>query len=158
MFRLKREEEEKFIGYVKEHLAHPLVQSMKDYKQHGAISTFDHCMEVAKKSFLLNKRLHLHADEEALSRGALLHDFYLYDWHNEDDGSHKWHGFFHAGKALENAKQHFDISELEQDIIKNHMWPLTLRHIPKSREAAIVCFVDKCVSLRETLFNRRKGA
>ena len=52
-------------------------QKMKEFIQHGRISTFDHAESVTQLSFWINKRLHLHADEHVLAIGAFLHDFYL---------------------------------------------------------------------------------
>lgn len=130
------------------YLTHEEVQSMKQYVQHGSTSTYEHCMNVVRLSYWLNRRFHLKADERSLLTGALLHDFYLYDWHEKSDW-HRLHGFYHPARACRNAKKVFRINDLEADIIENHMWPLTLRHIPKSREAAIVCLADKCCSLAE---------
>lgn len=132
------------------YMTHEEVQSMKNYIQHGSTSTYDHCMNVVRLSYWLNHRLHLKLNEHALLVGALLHDFYLYDWHEKSDW-HRFHGFFHPSRACSNAKQIFQITGLEADIIENHMWPLTLRHIPRSREAAIVCLADKCCSFLETM-------
>lgn len=132
------------------YMTHEEVQSMKAYIQHGSTSTYEHCMNVVRLSYWLNRRLHLNANERALLIGALLHDFYLYDWH-EKSGWHRLHGFFHPARACKNARQIFHIGELEADIIENHMWPLTFRHIPRSREAAIVCLADKCCSVLETV-------
>lgn len=123
---------------------------MKQYIQHGHTSTYEHCMHVVQLSYWLNHQLHLHADEQALLTGAFLHDFYLYDWHEKDD-THRLHGFHHPFRASQNAKEHFQINALEENIIESHMWPLTLRHIPKSREAMIVCLADKYCSLLETV-------
>ena len=81
----------------------PRVQSMKNYCQHGAVSTYSHCNAVAKLSHRLNQRLHLHANPETLLKGAILHDFYLYDWHTPGDGSHRWHGFFQRPAADDTA-------------------------------------------------------
>ena len=83
----------------------------------------------------------------------MLHDFYLYDWHVQD-GTHRWHGFHHPERAAENAARYIGVSEKEAEIIRYHMWPLTLRHAPSSREAWIVCIADKLCSLEETLFRR----
>ena len=129
------------------------VRRMKEFVQHGRVSTYDHCERVAKLSYWLNRRLHLHADERALLRGAMLHDFYLYDWHEIDD-AHKWHGFQHAAVARQNAVKHFQIGRREQQVIQSHMWPLNLTRVPRCREAWIVCLADKCCSLQETLFER----
>lgn len=126
------------------------VQSMKQYVQHGSTSTYEHCMNVVRLSYWLNCRFHLNTDERSLLVGALLHDFYLYDWH-EKSNWHRLHGFYHPSRACRNARKIFEINDLEADIIENHMWPLTLRHLPKSREAAIVCLADKCCSLLETV-------
>ena len=130
------------------------VRRMRRYIAHGKVNTFDHCCSVARLSGRINRVLRLHADEETLMKGAMLHDYYLYDWHKEDGGSHKWHGFRHAGTAAKNAKKDFGIDAGTEHVIRSHMWPLNVRQIPRSREAWIVCVADKCVSLRETLFRR----
>ena len=124
---------------------------MKRYIQHSNKSTYDHCMDVARHSFFFAKRLHLRVDEVALVRGAFLHDYYLYDWHNHGD---HLHGYHHPDIAVANACRDFQLSEKEAGIIRSHMWPLTLTKVPTSKEAAVVCFVDKVCSLRETL-NRK---
>lgn len=130
------------------------VQQMKGFKQHGKISTFDHCDSVARLSYRLNRKLHLHADVPTLVKGAMLHDFYLYDWHNEDDGKHRLHGFKHAKTARDNAKKHFNIDDKTGHVIYSHMWPLNPERLPRTKEAWIVCVADKCISLYETIFRR----
>ena len=50
------------------------VQQMKNYTQHGKVSTYEHCERVAKLSYELNKKLHLHAQVPTLIKGAMLHD------------------------------------------------------------------------------------
>ena len=42
------------------------------------------------------------------------------------------------------------LSEREKEIIKKHMWPLTVKP-PKCREAWVVCLADKYASTLETL-------
>lgn len=130
------------------------VRQMENYIQHGHVSTYDHCRRVAECSCRLNRTLHLHADTDTLVRGAVLHDFYLYDWHEKDGGTHSWHGFIHAERARKNAEQQFHAGEQVQEVIRTHMWPLNITRVPKSREAWIVCLSDKWVSMWETL--RRK--
>lgn len=133
---------------------HRKVQEMKRFVQHGSVSTFEHCEMVTAVSLKANKILRLEADVRVLVYGAMLHDFYLYDWHAADDGSHKWHGFHHADRAMQNARHYFDVDKAVQHVIWSHMWPLNLTRIPRSREAAIVCIADKLVSVQEIFFRR----
>lgn len=131
----------------------PAARSMCRYTQHGRVSTYRHCVRVAMASYWLNRRLGLGADEESLVRGAFLHDFYLYDWHDPEQGP-GWHGIRHPGIALRNAERDYPLNDKERDIIRSHMWPLTPLAVPHCREAALVCLADKGCSLHETLFCR----
>ncbi len=130
-------------------LQHPDVWGMKAFIQHGDVSTLQHSIAVSYYSFLLSRKLGISCDHGALIRGALLHDFYLYDWHIPDK-SHRLHGFTHPHKALFNAQTRFCLGRVECDIILKHMWPLTPR-FPACREAWLVTLADKYCSLLETL-------
>ncbi len=129
------------------------VLEMKKYIQHGSISTYDHVESVTRVSYWMNRRFHLGANEKRLVIGAFLHDFYLYDWHKDSEGLH---GFYHPGIACRNAVEQFEIDKNVQNIIKSHMWPLTITSLPLCREAWIVCMADKYISTKETLLCRRK--
>ena len=119
----------------------------------------DHSMNVARYSLALSERLHISCNREELIRGALLHDYFLYDWHDKDHVSpHKLHGFYHPGIALKNASREYRLTPREKDIIKKHMWPLTVVP-PMCREAWIVTTADKWCSLMETFkLHRGHGA
>ena len=117
--------------------------------QHGNTSVMLHCLAVAYFSLRLVEKLGIQYDEGCLVRGALLHDYFLYDWH-EKDPEHRLHGFHHPSTALKRASEDFRLSELERDIILHHMFPLTL-FPPRSREAMIVCVVDKWCGIYETV-------
>ena len=56
--------------------------------QHGKVSVYAHCVSVADTACVLAETLHLRVNERALIRGALLHDYFLYDWHNKANGHH----------------------------------------------------------------------
>ena len=138
---------------------HPEVQRMREFIQHGDVTTYQHCKNVVLVSFWLNRRFHLGADETSLAVGAFLHDFYLYDWHKRSSFRglrrlFEMHGFAHPGSACVNAERCFAITRKEQNIISSHMWPLTFRHIPTCREAVIVCLADKYCAVLESMFQR----
>lgn len=125
--------------------------SMNQYIQHGNTTTLAHCMTVAWYSYCLALRLPLRYDNVSIIRGAMLHDFFLYDWHIPDK-SHRLHGFRHPKAALINARKHYSLNPTEEDIIEKHMWPLTLTKAPLCKEALLVCLIDKYCSLRESLY------
>ena len=127
-------------------LVHPKFIEMHQFIQHGTIDCLEHSISVAFHSYLLAKKLNL--DYKSVARGGLLHDFFLYDWHHPR-ASEGLHGFTHARKALENAELYFTLSDTEREIILKHMWPLNLT-LPRKKEAFVVIFVDKWISLKET--------
>ncbi|MDF2843195.1 MAG: putative superfamily hydrolase [Herbinix sp.] len=151
---IKLELAQEFIDTIKELLKHKQLQDMHQYVQHGDTSTFEHCLMVAYCSYRLAKALPSHFDYKSIVRGAMLHDFYLYDWHIPHY-SHRLHGFSHARCALDNASKLLPLNKTEADIIEHHMWPLTLRKYPRSKEAFLVCMVDKYCSLAETFHSQR---
>lgn len=127
------------------------LQMMNQYIQHGTITTLDHSLMVAYYSLLVVRILHLHADEISLIRGALLHDYFLYDWH-EHESWHRFHGFRHPGFALQNARKHYQLNKIEEEIIRKHMWPLTIIP-PTCREAWIVNAVDTFSTIVEVIMD-----
>lgn len=126
----------------------------KDFIQHGNVSVYEHCLSVCICSIKIARMLRIRYDLRALIRGALLHDYFLYDWHVNDDPNRKLHGFFHPSVALENALKDYELSKKEQDIIKHHMFPLTIIP-PMCREAWLVCLADKICAGKETLLRRQ---
>lgn len=142
--------EKKFAENVRRIARDSRLLSMDAYTQHGNTSTLVHSIAVSYFSCRLARIFHLSCSERELIRGALLHDYFLYDWHEKDAG-HAWHGFTHPGKALGNASADFALTEREQDIIYKHMFPLTPA-LPKYRESVLVCLVDKWCSTLE-VFN-----
>lgn len=129
--------------------------------QHGNMSVRQHSIDVAHCSLKISRKLPFHFEEKDLIRGALLHDYFLYDWHEKKvrlkdiKGFYKLHGFSHPMIALNNAKKEFVLTKREEDIIKKHMWPLTIKP-PTCREAWVVTLADKYCSLLET-FRIRPG-
>ena len=122
------------------------------YFQHGTTTVYKHsrnvaflCILIAKK---LEEKLHIQFNYDNLLLGAFLHDLFLYDWH-EKDVSHRLHGYRHPLTASKNARRMCNVNEEVIKIIKSHMWPLTFTKVPRSREAILVCLVDKYVAIKE---------
>lgn len=126
--------------------------STKRHLQHGSMTVHKHCMDVAIYSLLLNKKLGLKCNKHDLIRGALLHDYFLYDWHDKEYLSQRkrLHGFWHPGIALRNAEKEYELNNRQREIIRKHMWPLTVVP-PTCREAWVVTAADKYCSLMETV-------
>ncbi len=124
------------------------MQIEKKCTQHGTFSVYDHSVYVTSMCIGLSKKLHIKVNEKALVRGALLHDYFLYDWH-EPKKENRIHGFTHPGIALRNAEKDFDLGKIERDMIKKHMFPLTPKP-PRYRESIILCLADKICATYET--------
>jgi len=131
-----------------------------NYIQHGSTSVYEHSVNVActslKIAYFLKKTLHFYIDVHSLVRGALLHDYFLYDWH-ENEPWHRWHGFRHPFFALMNARKVCSLTPTEVDIIIHHMFPLTLIP-PHTPEGIIVMIADKLCALYETFRMNEKKA
>lgn len=127
----------------------------REHIQHGNMTVNNHVMNVAAYSIAFSDKLHIPCSRRELIRGALLHDYFLYDWHEPHKKNPlKLHGFFHPGIALKNASEEYELTDREKDIIRKHMWPLTVVP-PLCREAWIVTTADKYCSLMETLHMHR---
>lgn len=125
----------------------------KEAFQHGTVTVYEHSLRVAECSCKIAEKLGWKIDMESLVRGALLHDYFLYDWHEGSSG-HRLHGFSHPVTALSNAMEDYELNFVERDIIRKHMFPMTLVP-PVTREALIVCIADKICATQETLMMRR---
>ncbi len=130
----------------------PTLQMETRCMQHGSTSILEHSAQVCAWSLVVARELRIPVDEVALARGALLHDYFLYDWHRPHPDNYL-HGFRHPFVAARNATRDFDLGPLERDIILTHMFPLVPLP-PTSREALLVCLVDTACALHETVRRR----
>lgn len=150
----------RIAGYGGDILRSSRFRSTRKNIQHGSVSVYEYSICVAGCSLEIVdglKRLGIRVRERDLVRGALLHDYFLYDWHTHRHakGIRNLHGFSHPQTALRNAGKEYRLTSCEQEIIRKHMWPLTVVP-PMCREAWIVTAADKYCSLLETL-RLRKG-
>lgn len=152
MFERQRRLHELLKAYGEDIINSDNFRSTRKHIQHGTMTVHNHCMDVARCSLLLNKRLGLRCNRCDLVRGSLLHDYFLYDWHDKEYLSQRkrWHGFRHPKIALQNAEKEYELNDTQREIIRKHMWPLSVVP-PTCREAWVVTAADKYCSFMETV-------
>lgn len=139
-------QDKEYMEIVKDLIINEIVLKMKLYRQHFNVSCFDHCLYVSYNAYLICKKHNL--DYKSVARAGLLHDLFLYDWRKRVEGRKGLHAFTHGKTALENAMKITNLNNKEKDIIKNHMWPVTLK-LPKYKETFVVTYVDKRIAIAE---------
>lgn len=155
MQRLSEDREQFFWKEIAQICKNSRIEESKKFYQHGNTSVYHHSLRVTYASCLFAQKYHLPVDYRTLIRGAFLHDYFLYDWHDREHNHKRPHGFYHPRAALNNALEDFNLTKKEKNIILRHMFPLTLIP-PVCLEAWIVCLMDKICSAKET-FQSRKG-
>ena len=146
---------EEVYHYAGDVITSPHLRRELQYRQHGSVSCYEHSVAVAFLSVRMARGFFIEVDMESLIKGALLHDYFLYDW-REDGVSRRDHGISHARRALTNARQDFELSEIACDVIEKHMFPLNVA-LPRYKESYIVSIADKLCASREICrFLRRK--
>ncbi len=151
--KLPPEKEIRFRNILSETAKQSRLRQCRMYTQHGSTTVLRHCLQVAYTAYYIADRLNIDVNEEELVRGALLHDYFLYDWH-EKSWANSIHGFTHPRKAMINASADLDLSDREKNMILRHMFPLTPVP-PKYREGVLLCVSDKICALRETLAGKK---
>ena len=94
------EEDEEYRNILAKHggdiLGSEQFLKLKSFIQHGNVTVYEHSIHVALCAIKLNKKLGIKGREREIVRGALLHDYFLYDWHDGEAPGNihpKLHGF-----------------------------------------------------------------
>ena len=144
----RREEFKKIIRPIMQNLR---VQEMKRYNHHSQTNCLAHSLHVAYCNYVVCRKFGW--DAEAGAKAGLLHDMFLYDWHtHKRDTGERLHGFTHPQRSLDNARKYFDLTLREEDIIRKHMFPLTIS-LPKYRETYVIVLTDKVCGAYEVMKN-----
>ena len=139
-------QDSEFQEIIKDILENEEFQKTKNFYVHGKTTIFAHAYTVSYYCYLYCKKRNL--NYKSATRGALLHDFYLYDWRVPD--SHiRPHAFTHPKAAYINAKQQFELDWTQKDMILTHMFPVTLFTIPLCHESWILTLIDKSCAFAE---------
>ena len=140
-------EAKEYFEFVKDLLDSDVVKQMKKFRHHYSTTCYQHCLNVSYYNYLVCRKLGL--DSKQAARAGLLHDLFLYDWREtERQQGEKPHGMRHPEIALDNAKQNFDITKREEDMIVKHMWPLTIK-FPRYAESYVIVMIDKYTATLE---------
>lgn len=130
---------EQFTQLCGDLLQNELVKSMKQYNHHGTINTHFHSVFVAYTALKICNRLGKEPRDTV--RAALLHDFYLYDWHIEKH--EELHAWYHPKAAVANIKANLgELTSEQENMILAHMWPLHLMP-PRTLGGWILTVADK---------------
>lgn len=133
-----------FCETVGDILTHPRFNEMREYHHHKEIDCHFHSVFVAYLTYKICRFTSCNTEEA--TRAAILHDFYLYDWHiTKHDELHAW---YHPKQAKINAEKYFgSLTPKQEDMILAHMWPLHLMP-PRSKEGMVLTMADKiCTNL-----------
>ncbi|MBQ8432380.1 MAG: phosphodiesterase [Clostridia bacterium] len=145
-----------FFSIVRDILASEEFRGMRRYQHHVKGNLYDHSVKVAYLCFRHHKRFGGRTDVTELVRGAVLHDYYLYDLHGGGE-THTLHWFKHPQKALQNALARYpELTDSQRDMIQHHMFPLTPVP-PKTMAGWLVCFYDKIAAISDRFGTGRRG-
>ena len=133
-----------YMALVGHLIRHPRFQKLDDITHHHHSTRLQHSINVSYTSYKLAKRLGW--DAKSTARGALLHDFFYYDW--RDTKFNKGHAWVHPRIAVKNARKLIQLNRREEDIILKHMWGATVVP-PRYKEGYIVTLVDKYWAAKE---------
>lgn len=154
-YKLNKENSDGFFEAVEDIYFSDEVQSLRQYEQHLEIDRLQHITTVSYLSYKICKKLSL--DYKAATRAAVMHDLVYYDWRDgETGGWHRLHGYKHPNYACLNARELYPpLSAKEENIIRRHMWPLTVLP-PSSKEGLVVTLMDKYCATIEVLYSVNK--
>lgn len=139
---LKNNEFYEFINIVEDIINDQNFIKLRKERHHGSTNRYDHLIRVGIKVYKHTKRFNL--DYITATKAAVLHDYFFEkDFKNKKDSLHN-----HPKLAAKRAHKYFNLNEKGQDMIKTHMFPVTLT-VPNSLEGVILSLMDKSVSIKE---------
>ena len=149
----KSESGRQFLADMEEILSKKEIENMMVYRHHMRVNRYQHLLSVSYLSYVATKREGLNYIETA--KAAMMHDLFYYDYKDKIKYP-KRHNYIHPDTALLNAEKIMQLSDLQKEIIRSHMWPLVSPK-PNSKEAKIVCKMDKICSVLECIYSVFSG-
>lgn len=131
-----------FYKIVEDILSNTEFKKLKKESHHGT-NRYIHSLRVAMGVYNISKNLN--SKYVDITRAALLHDFFQ---DAQINSRMLKIAFEHPIRAYENASKYFNLTKMQENIIKCHMFPLAIE-VPKSFGAVIITLVDKKVAIYE---------
>ena len=73
--QLSTTEHEQLYAILQQYDENPQVQRMREFIQHGDVTTYQHCKNVVRVSFWLNRRLHANVHRRSVVAKEKIHFF-----------------------------------------------------------------------------------
>ena len=151
--KITDEQKKELEGIYQSFLHDEKILKMKEISMHRGSNCYIHSFKVAKLAIKRALR-HNKGNLYTILLGAILHDYYLYDW-RIDKSKMGHHLSSHPYVAAENAVRDFGIHESIKKVIHSHMWPVNFRDFPKTKEARIISNADKANYIKEIVCSKR---
>ena len=146
-----------FYSMIGDILRSPRFRSMKRYRHHVRSNAYEHSLKVAYLCYCHHKRFGGRIPIEEFVRGALLHDYYLYDCH-DPRRSYRGHLAKHPAQAWRNAVRDYPkLTETQRDMIRHHMFPISPFCPPRTAAGWLVCFYDKVAAVSDRFGVRHRA-
>ena len=144
--------EKQYITIVNDILDHKEFKKIKNITHHG-LNRYDHSVRVSYYSYKIAKLFRL--DSYEVARAGLLHDFFLVN--NEVISvKEKMNTLVNHPKYAEAyASKYFILSDKERDIIRSHMFPISVVAVPKYAESWLVNVIDNAFSICEAFSSKK---
>lgn len=124
--------------------------SLRNIPRHSYTNTYDHSVRVAYLAAKMAE--YTNTDVDSTIKTALLHDFCLTNYNEENDHP-GWYLFYHPVEAAENAEQ-FGLTKKEKRAILSHMFPMAM--IPTSKLGWMITLSDKIIAVYEKTYGMKK--
>ena len=95
---LSKQNKELFVDVYREVSQNSRFNESEQYIQHGKTTVKMHAITVTLFALNISEKFKIKVNKRELIRGALLHDYFLYDWHERKLSN--LHGFRHPKRAL----------------------------------------------------------
>ena len=141
---MKEKDVYNFLLMTKDILTNSDFIKLKQEKHHGN-NRYDHSLRVAIMMYKMIKDSD--PNKEKAVRASLLHDFFYRSEMTNLTPMERYK--YHPAYSIKNSINTFNIGKLEREMIRTHMFPLTMS-LPRNKYSYKLVLCDKLISIKET--------